>query len=130
MGIWCANLVLVIVYFQIANLKAALARKEEEPDSAYLSTLSSPERQRMNSARSSPSHPHWQSAGDVSANRGQPTENVGHLEVSTAHYRFSIMWVFLLSFSCIVYFFLLLVAKSGNSSGNHGGLQGSQGWTG
>ncbi|KAG5525413.1 hypothetical protein RHGRI_031915 [Rhododendron griersonianum] len=65
---------------QIANLKAALARKEEEPDSAYLSTLSSPERQRMNSARSSPSHPHWQSAGDVSANRGQPTENVGHLE--------------------------------------------------
>ncbi|XP_058191331.1 kinesin-like protein KIN-14I [Rhododendron vialii] len=65
---------------QIANLKAALVRKEEEPDSAYLSTLSSPERQRMNSAGSSPSHPHWQSAGDVSANRGQPTENVGHLE--------------------------------------------------
>lgn len=65
---------------QIANLKAALARKEGEPDIPYLSTLSSPERQRMNSAGSSPSHPRLQSARDVSANRRQPTEDVGNLE--------------------------------------------------
>ncbi|PSS03053.1 Kinesin-like protein [Actinidia chinensis var. chinensis] len=49
---------------QIANLKAALARKEGEPGSLH-SVLSSPEIQSMNSARSSPSHPRWQSSGDV-----------------------------------------------------------------
>ncbi|GFZ07190.1 kinesin 4 [Actinidia rufa] len=49
---------------QIANLKAALARKEGEPGSLH-SVLSSPEIQSTNCARSSPSHPRWQSSGDV-----------------------------------------------------------------
>lgn len=101
-------MVLVIVYFQIANLKAALARKEGEPDIPYLSTLSSPERQRMNSAGSSPSHPRLQSARDVSANRRQPTEDVGNLEVSIAHYLFTNMW-----YMCVYFVYMCLSGQLG-----------------
>ncbi|PSS28845.1 Kinesin-like protein [Actinidia chinensis var. chinensis] len=64
---------------QIANLKAALVKKEGEPGSLH-SALSSTEIQSMNSAGSSPLHPSWQSSGDVSGGRRQQIEGIGNLE--------------------------------------------------
>uniref|UniRef100_A0A2N9IXT2 Kinesin motor domain-containing protein n=1 Tax=Fagus sylvatica TaxID=28930 RepID=A0A2N9IXT2_FAGSY len=66
---------------QIAGLKAALSKKEGETDSLQSSQCSSPERLKMKSCGSSPSHPGWRSAGDFSGGRRQPVEDVGNLEV-------------------------------------------------
>ncbi|GMP40050.1 hypothetical protein CsSME_00010647 [Camellia sinensis var. sinensis] len=66
---------------QIASLKAALARKEGEPGNLQQSTFSSPDRQSMTSAASSPAHPCWQSPGDVSSGRRQTMDDAGNVEV-------------------------------------------------
>ncbi|KAM4118982.1 hypothetical protein ACJW30_03G024700 [Castanea mollissima] len=64
---------------QIASLKAALLRKEGETESIQ-SSQSSPERLKMKSCGSSPSHPSWKSFGDFSAGRRQAMDDVGNLE--------------------------------------------------
>uniref|UniRef100_A0A5B6YLE4 Putative kinesin-4-like n=1 Tax=Davidia involucrata TaxID=16924 RepID=A0A5B6YLE4_DAVIN len=67
---------------QIANLKAALARKEGESGNLQLSRSSSRERLVMKtSVGSSPLHPSCQSVGDMSGSRRQPMEDVVNLEV-------------------------------------------------
>ncbi|KAA8545221.1 hypothetical protein F0562_020005 [Nyssa sinensis] len=67
---------------QIANLKAALARKEGESGNPQLSRSSSRDTNgTKTSVGSSPPHPSWQSVGDISGSRRQPMEDVGNLEV-------------------------------------------------
>uniref|UniRef100_A0A5B6YKZ8 Putative kinesin-4-like n=1 Tax=Davidia involucrata TaxID=16924 RepID=A0A5B6YKZ8_DAVIN len=67
---------------QIANLKAALARKEGESGNLQLSRSSSRETLgTKTSVGSSPSLPSWQSVGDISGSRRQPMEDVGNLEI-------------------------------------------------
>ncbi|CAK9158126.1 unnamed protein product [Ilex paraguariensis] len=65
---------------QIASLKAALARKE---GTGHLqqSRSNSAERLGVMFEGNSPSHPNWQSAGDMSGNSMQPMEDVGNVEV-------------------------------------------------
>ncbi|XP_059437772.1 kinesin-like protein KIN-14I [Corylus avellana] len=65
---------------QIANLKAALARKEGETERPQHVTYRSPERVKIKSCGSSPSHPSWKSVGDLPGGRRQPMEDVGNLE--------------------------------------------------
>ncbi|XP_075094630.1 kinesin-like protein KIN-14I [Nicotiana tabacum] len=61
---------------QIASLKAALARKEEEQGRRPLSRSCTPERVRTGSCGSSLSSS-WQSMGDLSSHHGQLIEDVG-----------------------------------------------------
>ncbi|KAM6578696.1 hypothetical protein CsatB_030533 [Cannabis sativa] len=67
---------------QIANLKAALVRKEGERGPH--SRSSSPDRSRLKSAGSSPSHPSWKSLKEFSGGRRQPIEDVGNVENSAS----------------------------------------------
>ena len=76
----------IILFSQIASLKAALARKEGERGHPQHSRSSSPERFRMKSAGSSPSHPSWRSLKDFSGGRKQPMDDVGNIEVLTKYY--------------------------------------------
>ncbi|PON67017.1 Kinesin-like protein [Parasponia andersonii] len=69
---------------QIASLKAALARKEGGTEHHQHSRSSSPDRFRMKSAGSSPSHPSWRSLKDFSGGRRQPMEDVGNIENSAS----------------------------------------------
>lgn len=69
---------------QISSLKAALARKEGEREHPQHSRSSSPERFRMKSAGSSPSHPSWRSLKDFSGGRKQPMDDVGNIEAQTS----------------------------------------------
>ncbi|KAJ6380350.1 hypothetical protein OIU76_016920 [Salix suchowensis] len=55
-----------IVWFQIANLKAALASKEGESEQSHHSRSSTPERLKMKSGLPSPSHS-WYSAGSITS---------------------------------------------------------------
>lgn len=66
---------------QIANLKAALARKEGESEHQMYSRSSSPERLKMKSRGSSPSLPSLRSVADMSGSRRQPMEDVGNIQV-------------------------------------------------
>ncbi|RVW97927.1 Kinesin-like protein KIN-14Q [Vitis vinifera] len=66
---------------QIANLKAALARKEGESEHQMYSRSSSPERLKMKSRGSSPSLPSLRSVADISGSRRQPMEDVGNIQV-------------------------------------------------
>eukprot|EP01018_Ginkgo_biloba_P028244 Gb_36421 [translate_table: standard] len=72
---------------EIANLKNALAKKEAEAEQLRMTrdSRSSPEIQRMK-AGVSPLHSRRQSVGDVQAhaNRRQPMEDVGNIEVRNA----------------------------------------------
>ncbi|XP_062081895.1 kinesin-like protein KIN-14I [Humulus lupulus] len=69
---------------QIANLKAALVRKEGERERRPHSRSSSPDRFRLKSAGSSPSHPSWKSLKEFSGGRRQPVEDVGNVENSAS----------------------------------------------
>ncbi|KAF8394616.1 hypothetical protein HHK36_020830 [Tetracentron sinense] len=70
---------------QIASLKAALARKEGEPEHIRHSISSSnPERRRMKTGGSSPLHCNLQGGGDMPGGHSscrQPMEDVGNIEV-------------------------------------------------
>lgn len=66
---------------QIATLKAALARKEGETEHLQHSPSSTPERFRMKSSGSSPSHHSWNGVGDMPNGHRQPMEDVGNIEV-------------------------------------------------
>ncbi|GAB4855623.1 hypothetical protein Ancab_024244 [Ancistrocladus abbreviatus] len=67
---------------QIASLKVALAKKDEEMEQLSSSILSSsPESIRMKSAASSPSHSQWRAAKDSSSGRRNPMEDVGNVKV-------------------------------------------------
>ncbi|XP_024030711.1 kinesin-like protein KIN-14F [Morus notabilis] len=69
---------------QIASLKAALVRKEGEREHLHHSRSSSPERFKMKSAGSSPSHPRWRSLKDLSGGRRQPMDDVGNIEAQNS----------------------------------------------
>ncbi|KAF5454141.1 hypothetical protein F2P56_023828 [Juglans regia] len=66
---------------QIAGLKAALAMKEGGMESLQRTVSSSPERPKIKSCGSSPSHPSWRSVGDLSRGHMQLMEDVGNLKV-------------------------------------------------
>ncbi|KAG7969322.1 hypothetical protein I3843_07G025800 [Carya illinoinensis] len=66
---------------QIASLKAALAMKEGVMESPQRTVSSSPERPKVKSCGSSPSHPSWRSVGDPSRGHMQSMEDVGNLKV-------------------------------------------------
>lgn len=69
--------------FQIASLKAALARKEGESDQMQNMILS-PEVHRTKAGGPSPVHLNRQGGGDMSgghSNHRQPMEDVGNIEV-------------------------------------------------
>ncbi|KAK0600359.1 hypothetical protein LWI29_014130 [Acer saccharum] len=68
---------------QIASLKAALARKDGEPEHLQFARPSTPDRLKMKSGSSSPSpsNSSSQSVGDVSSNRRQPMEEVVNTQV-------------------------------------------------
>lgn len=70
-----------LLVLEIASLKAALARKDGEREHLQHSQSSSPERFRLKSAGSSPSHHSWKSLKDFSGGRRQPMEDVGNVEV-------------------------------------------------
>lgn len=67
--------------FQIATLKAALARKEGQGVQLQHSHSLSPERFRVKSAGSSPLHSSQKSTGDWSGGRRQQLEDFGNVEV-------------------------------------------------
>lgn len=81
--------------YQIANLKAALARKEGEPDHQTHSRSSSPEMNKRKSRVPSPSLPSLPSLSDLSSSRRQPMEDVGNIQVYSA---FKFGFFFFLSF--------------------------------
>ncbi|KAK1583488.1 hypothetical protein Q3G72_024209 [Acer saccharum] len=68
---------------QIASLKAALARKDGEPEHLQFARPSTPDRLKMKSGSSSPSpsNSSSQSVGDVSSNRRQPMEEAVNTQV-------------------------------------------------
>ncbi|XP_057962403.1 kinesin-like protein KIN-14I [Malania oleifera] len=66
---------------QIASLKAALARKEGEPEQLLSSRSSSPERVRTKPGGSSPSQNSWHGVGDISGNCRLAMDDVGNVEV-------------------------------------------------
>lgn len=68
---------------QIATLKAALARKEEEPEQMQHSMSGSSEKSRKKASDTSPFHTNWQ-AGDMFGDQDscrQPMGDVGNIEV-------------------------------------------------
>ncbi|GAB2277387.1 hypothetical protein Dimus_012091 [Dionaea muscipula] len=68
---------------QIANLKAALAKKDEEMEQLSSSVLSSsPESLKLKSTASSPSHSQFRVLKDVSGGRRLPMEDVGNIKNS------------------------------------------------
>lgn len=70
--------------FQIASLKAALARKDGEPDDMQNSFSNSSERSRTKASDSSPFHSNKQ-GGDMLDNQNscrQPMGDVGNIEVN------------------------------------------------
>ncbi|KAF5746715.1 kinesin-4-like [Tripterygium wilfordii] len=64
---------------QIASLKAALARKEGEPEHLSHSQFSSPESS-ITKSRGFSSHHSWHGAGDMSGNHRHPVDDVGSIE--------------------------------------------------
>ncbi|GMH13135.1 hypothetical protein Nepgr_014976 [Nepenthes gracilis] len=70
---------------QIASLKAALAKKEEEMEHLSSSVLSSsPESLRVKSTSSSPSHPQWRPVRDTLGGRRHPIDDVGNIKVKNS----------------------------------------------
>lgn len=84
----CHDIQSIFFVFQIASLKAALARKEGESDHIQNMILS-PEVHRMKAGGPSPVHSNRQGGGDMSgghSNHRQPMEDVGNIEVSYEYY--------------------------------------------
>lgn len=76
-----SDLSCLVVCFQIASLKAALARKDGDSDHLQYTSSSTPERSAMKSGGSSPLKSSCSSLGDLSSNRWQPMEEVGNIQV-------------------------------------------------